>query len=314
MEAGTSTGRFTSQGKKSGCIVFDEGVMCEEAMEKNKENDELKQSFLMLQNLMIKKGVMSKEEIESLVRGVGAATENKVQNENGQKGKKVSLTCPPTVGSSSEATIYKKVVPIVGQKNVNPAEEQVDNFLAGVREETEFSQNRKISTSSEEMMDTSNEMEQHNIDRINSFFAADKQQEVHKRDNPEQQAEKIILEAEHSRARVMDVKGKRFDTDVALIDQDYQMIDAHLDISVKRKIQNLEYIDLGKLVTKYKAIQDEGNQRLEFINKNGFTYLSPVSERDHVQINSYAKWEQAFRVYSNILTSKYPEKATELLQ
>ena len=33
-----------------------------------------------------------------------------------------------------------------------------------------------------------------------------------------------------------------------------------------------------------------------------------------MQINTYGRWEQAFRVFSNILTSKYPEKAPELLQ
>ena len=257
---------------------------------------------------------MSKEEIEALVLNGTAVAENKTQSkdEQAKRGKKSSPNFP-TIGSSSIATIYKKAVPIVEQKNVSSVEDQVDNFLANVWEET--TQNRKVSTSLEEMMDTSDEMEQHNGDQINSFLAAEKQQnEVTKRDDPEEQAEKIILEAERSRARVMDVKGKNFDTDVTLIDQDYQMIDAHLDFSVKRKIQNLEYIDLSRLVSKYKAVWDDDNQRLEFVNKNGFTYLSPVTERDCIQINSYAKWEQAFRVYSNVLTSKYPEKATELLQ
>ena len=44
------------------------------------------------------------------------------------------------------------------------------------------------------------------------------------------------------------------------------------------------------------------------------TYLSPVAEREGVQILSYNKWEQAFRIYSNVLTAKYPTKSTELLQ
>ena len=43
-------------------------------------------------------------------------------------------------------------------------------------------------------------------------------------------------------------------------------------------------------------------------------YLSPVSDRETLQINSYMRWEQAFRVYSNILTARFPQKATELLQ
>ena len=45
------------------------------------------------------------------------------------------------------------------------------------------------------------------------------------------------------------------------------------------------------------------------------SFLSPVADKDSaVNINSYGKWEQAFQVYSNILTSRFPTKATELLQ
>ena len=41
--------------------------------------------------------------------------------------------------------------------------------------------------------------------------------------------------------------------------------------------------------------------------------MSPVQDNAAV-ISSYGKWEQAFRVYSNVLTSKYPAKSPELLQ
>ena len=54
--------------------------------------------------------------------------------------------------------------------------------------------------------------------------------------------------------------------------------------------------------------------RLEIVNRNRATYLSPISDHKTQQIHNYGRWEQAFRIYSNILTSKYPEKSTELLQ
>ena len=44
------------------------------------------------------------------------------------------------------------------------------------------------------------------------------------------------------------------------------------------------------------------------------SFLSPVSEHEAAAINSYSKWEQAFRIYSNILTNAHPAKATELIQ
>ena len=44
------------------------------------------------------------------------------------------------------------------------------------------------------------------------------------------------------------------------------------------------------------------------------TYLAPVSDREGININGYHKWEQAFRVYSKMITSRFPHKATELLK
>ena len=42
--------------------------------------------------------------------------------------------------------------------------------------------------------------------------------------------------------------------------------------------------------------------------------MTPASERDVVLIGSYSRWEQAFRVFSNILTLCFPGKSPELLQ
>ena len=44
------------------------------------------------------------------------------------------------------------------------------------------------------------------------------------------------------------------------------------------------------------------------------TFLTPISDREMTQINLYMRWEQAFRICSNVLTSQYPSKASELLQ
>ena len=58
----------------------------------------------------------------------------------------------------------------------------------------------------------------------------------------------------------------------------------------------------------------EEDQRMEIVSRNSMTFLAPISDREATQINLYFKWEQAFRIYSNILTTKLPGKATELLQ
>ena len=140
----------------------------------------------------------------------------------------------------------------------------------------------------------------------------------------DERAKDLITEAEQARAEMFEVEGKSNPTPVSLgllhkrniqlIDNDYQMIDAHVDEAMRKKIVNYEYVDLSKLLVKNKNSREEDN-RLEFVTKNGMTFLAPVSDRDvSGGINSDHKWEQAFRVYSNILTTSFPEKATELLQ
>ena len=89
------------------------------------------------------------------------------------------------------------------------------------------------------------------------------------------------------------------------------MIDAHIDETLRCKIQDFEFIDLARLLPHNQGItaEDEQHQRLEIVTKNGTSFLSPAPDRDNLTINSYGQLEQAFRVYSNILTKKFPHKA-----
>ena len=98
------------------------------------------------------------------------------------------------------------------------------------------------------------------------------------------------------------------------MDLDYQMIDSHIDEQLKCKIQCFDYINFSKLLPRTRSREEDS--RLELVTKNGLTFLSPVSERDspNTQINSFIRWKQAFRIFSNVLTARFLQKATELLQ
>ena len=63
-------------------------------------------------------------------------------------------------------------------------------------------------------------------------------------------AAEIICDAERSKARMFSISGTQ--NDISLMDNDYQMIDAHIDEGLKKKIINFGYIDLSKLLTKGK--------------------------------------------------------------
>ena len=131
----------------------------------------------------------------------------------------------------------------------------------------------------------------------------------------------MVRNAEKLKARVYDMPGRDFSNNTTTslgmlnllaIDNDYQMVDTHVDENLKKKILNFEYVDFAKLL-RNRGQHDE-ETRLEFVNRNAITFLSPASDRDSQQVTSHGHWKQAFRVFSNVITTRYPSKALELLQ
>ena len=86
----------------------------------------------------------------------------------------------------------------------------------------------------------------------------------------------------------------------------------HVDDSIQDKIKNGEYVDFAKLLPRDRYVD---NNQLELIYKGGQTYFVPAAERDSAgAITNFQKWEQAFRVFSNIYTKECPSRAVELIQ
>ena len=51
---------------------------------------------------------------------------------------------------------------------------------------------------------------------------------------------------------------------------------------------------------------------MTMINKEGYSYWVPMADKG--TINGYTKWDQAFRVFLDIYTGKFPERTSELIQ
>ena len=120
-----------------------------------------------------------------------------------------------------------------------------------------------------------------------------------------------LVEAENAKATLLLTKpGNEFQF-TAKTDEDYLVVGGHIDQSMQDKIIRCKYVDFGKLLPRDKIVMEEDG-RLELVVRNGKTFWVPVSES--VAINGFSHWEQAFRVYSNIYTSKFPEKSTQLIQ
>ena len=102
-------------------------------------------------------------------------------------------------------------------------------------------------------------------------------------------------------------------THSAWADEDFLVVGGHVDEITRRKIFCSEYIDFGRLLAHDRVVAEE-DHRLEMIQRDGHVYWVPASDKESNGINSFGRWEQAFRIYSNIFTQKYPEKSSELIQ
>ena len=310
-------------------------------------------TFSMMQKFMLNKGLinntMSKDEMINFIsKGIEAdnakkaskvRAENKqlpagpVQSQPKQK-KNLASAGRESISSASEITIYKRAVqqldPNLGAKIedlLNKSRMEVDKNCGRISFSSDENDNDQVVTSDDSLnsLNRSGVILKEYDDNIvvdmprgqpdvqpgTSGEGAVMQQQ--RSNTPEEHIDNVIRDAERSKARIREVPGRNFS--VHLIDEDYQMIDAHVDESLKRKIHNFEYVDFSKLIICNRMTrEDEGHQRLEVVHRNGYSYLATTSERDTLQITSYARWEQAFRVYSNVITAKFPHKATELLQ
>ena len=99
----------------------------------------------------------------------------------------------------------------------------------------------------------------------------------------------------------------------AALDEDYLLVGNYVEDSLRNKIGKCEYVDFAKLMPNDKIGMKE-DHRMEMVNRGGFSYWIPVADCEVTSITSYIKWEQAFRVFSNIYTAFHPTRAGELIQ
>ena len=96
--------------------------------------------------------------------------------------------------------------------------------------------------------------------------------------------------------------------------RDYLIVAAHVDENLERRIRNGEFIDFSRLLPRDRVLMQQDN-RIELINRDGHLSCAPISDGGSAfNITSFHRWEQAFRVLSNIYTRQYPHRAAELIQ
>ena len=227
--------------------------------------------------------------------------------------------------NQSEITIYKCAVArdITGRRSGSSEEggmtsdEQMDDSGDSINNEIEIVSDKQQGLSPSSQVP---ELEHRKID------------EPRQKRQPtpaERRGAEMVREAENAKARIYEVAGnENFAhqyTDhndllnnqrvhAMIIDEGYKTVASHVEESLRIRIISQEYIDFSKLLPRDR-MEDDG--KLVWVHRGGETYLVPAAEQNREGsggINSFHRWEQAFRVYSDIYLDRFPNKAGELIQ
>ena len=156
-------------------------------------------------------------------------------------------------------------------------------------------------------------IDQHPQDAVNrrqSDVAAASLESVQKK------AERSILEAEKFRASVeapgMDSNINILNIGSGVSDNDFFHLTCHIEPNLIHKIEKGEFVELEKLLPKEKLGANKEESRLEWVQRDGGTYLVPA-QRDS-KIGSFRRWEQVFRAYTTIYCGANPHRSKEIWQ
>ena len=141
----------------------------------------------------------------------------------------------------------------------------------------------------------------------------------------QEHAERSVIEAEKFRAVVQEPGnliqndfnasggcGNFLNIGTGVSDDDFFHLTCHIDPSLIHKIEKGEFIELEKLLPKEKLGRNQEENRLEWVQRDGGTFLVPA-QKDN-KISSFRCWEQAFRAYATIYCGANPNRSKEIWQ
>ena len=247
-------------------------------------------------------------------------------------------------------------------KNDNASMSEITVYKGAVRVELDEQSNmdkagKRISSSSDEPIDTSDEFadvgtdefNRQNIDivsqhienkisdlrRNNGHGSRERDEHDDMQMTGERRAEDLIRRAEASKAKMYNVPGnveivdkfKKFGMGAELIhsvlvDEQYSMVAAHVDQTTRNRIVEGKYVDFVRLLPRDRLADENGDDTRQMYMRNGQPVWMTAEERsmekaiekEGLTISNFGKWEQAFRVFTNIYTEAFPSRAKQLTQ
>ena len=86
-----------------------------------------------------------------------------------------------------------------------------------------------------------------------------------------------------------------------------------MDSHLKEKIERGEFVELERLLPKRGCGSKVEEGRLEWITRDGLTFLAPAQDKEN-KISNVRRWDQAFRVYAAIYCNANPNRSGEIWQ
>lgn len=100
------------------------------------------------------------------------------------------------------------------------------------------------------------------------------------------------------------------------IDQKHDRITARVNRELIARIGLGQYINLQRLLPKNRVDPNDDHDKFRMVTKDSYSYFVDDKEmsnkEDGLPVNSIARWDQAFRVYSAIYLKANPSKVAEL--
>ena len=281
----------------------------QEAMEFLEKNPHLGNVFKKL----VKQGIQEERREEALKaqhhQGKGKSGEKSTDQNNGR----INVTPSRNIRAPqrkelmklpSDTTLYAPALKKASEnKHTDQLMEKISNFVESIRLETVQRGNDGPSTSSS-------------------------RPPIEEELDDQQQAREFIIEAEKYQANAeappkgmvqnLFINNPEVKTDLIPRqdtgdDDDFFHLTCHVDGNLKSKIERGEYVELDKLLPKNRNGKGGDEGRLEWVSKDGMTFLSPAQDKE-LKVNSVRRWDQAFQVYVAIYCNANPSRATEILQ
>ena len=164
------------------------------------------------------------------------------------------------------------------------AQEQINNFLINARNEIGIPGNQTLVVDDREPVQTDRNKEGRPVEPTPQQAPVTLESRVNE----------YVHEAEASRAQVAERTGNDLDfvtpnqfMKMAVMDEDYLIVAAHVDENMERRIRNVDYIDFSRLLPRDR-VQMQLENRVELINQNGHLTCAPLKDNSVGNISSFA--------------------------